>query len=167
MGENLTIAWWNTSMSPASRRDRMDEDQRKIALLIIVKLIDKYKLDILCLGEVSPNDIGLLEKILESQPYAIYNCTHTNGRIKHDLCIIYNKQKMCHIESIEITNSIPHMGFIRAGHKLHFYHSNSEQNLFIYVLHWPSHMHFGDPSKRYELGRALHQSIEDCKKEQN
>ena len=165
MADKLSIIWWNTSLSPSKKRDRADIEQHEAALIILAALVKKYSLDIISLGEVSPNDIVALKKIFNDGKYGFYDGSFTNSdcRINHDLCVIYNKEKLVCLNSKDITKQ-SYMGAIRAGHELHFQHLESLHDFFIYILHWPSRNHIfnEDSVSRFELGRTVRDAIEKC-----
>lgn len=170
MADKLSIIWWNTSLSPSKKRDRADTEQHEAALVILAALIKKYKLDIISLGEVSPNDIHILKQNFNNSKYGFYDGSFTNAdcRINHDLCVIYNKEKLVFVNYKDITKP-SHMGAIRAGHELHFNHLKSQHDFFVYVLHWPSRNHdYHEGSvNRVELGRTVRDAIEKCINEKN
>lgn len=73
MSDKLSIAWWNTSISPSSCLNRMDNKQYNFALSIIGKTIYDYNIDIFCLGEVSGKNILDLSEMLKNDLYEIYD----------------------------------------------------------------------------------------------
>ncbi|WP_278400435.1 endonuclease/exonuclease/phosphatase family protein [Hafnia paralvei] len=165
MENEVSIAWWNTSISPARDRNRTVGDQLIAALLVIVDLLDKYAVDILCLGEVSPDDIIKLNELFKGTDYLIYDGAFNEGRIKHDISVIFNKNKFQLIDARSITEQT-YLGSIRAGQELQIRHINTGQDFYIYVTHWPSRNHDcsdGMP-KRYELGKTLRDAITRCSK---
>lgn len=169
--DGLSIAWWNTSMSPSKKRDRMDDLQHKVAISIILTLIDNYDLDILCLGEVSPKDIKYLDKLLGNN-FNIYDGTFKNShsRIIHDMCVIYKKEKLAFLGDTDITKPNSILGPIRAGIELHFQHIQTGQDFFVYTLHWPSRTtksYEEETHKRYELGSTVREAIDNCIIEKN
>lgn len=169
--DNLSIAWWNTSISPSQRRDRMEKEQYKIAITIIIMLIETYELDILCLGEVSPNDVIVLKELL-GDTFEIYDGTFksNNTRIVHDMCVIYKKEKLIFLQHTDITKQNIILGSIRAGLELQFQHIQTGQDFFIYALHWPSRTtksYEENSSKRYELGTTIRNAMSNCTREKN
>lgn len=169
--DDLSIAWWNTSMSPSKNRDRMEVEQYNIAIAIIIALIETYNLDILCLGEVSPKDIKYLNELL-SNKFSIYDGTYKNShsRIVHDMCVIYKKEKIIFLNDIDITKQNATLGSIRAGLELQFQHIQTGQDFFIYTLHWPSRTtknYEENTHKRYELGSTVRDAINNCTFEKN
>ncbi|MGM0936283.1 MAG: endonuclease/exonuclease/phosphatase family protein [Pseudomonadota bacterium] len=169
--DNLSIAWWNTSISPSKRRDRMEKKEYAQAIAIITMLINIYDLDMLCLGEVSPNNVNDLRRVLGDSFY-IYDCTFksNNSRIIHDMCVIYKKAKLIFIQHKDITKQKTTLGSIRAGLELQFQHIQSGQDFFLYMLHWPSRTTKGyeeDTNKRYELGATVRNAISSCLTEKN
>lgn len=158
-------------MSPSRNRDRMEKEQYEIAITIIIMLIDTYKLDILCLGEVSPNDLNYLHELI-GDTFHIYDGTFRseNSRVTHDMCVIYKKEKLIFMDHADITKKNVTLGSIRAGLELQFQHIQSGQDFFIYVLHWPSRTtksYEEDTHKRYELGSTVRSAIQNCTIEKN
>ena len=56
----LTLAWWNTALSPTRKRDRAEPAQLDVAAGVIRRLIEAGA-DLIVLCEVSHRDIELLE----------------------------------------------------------------------------------------------------------
>nr|WP_272579378.1 hypothetical protein [Providencia sp. PROV265] len=169
--DNLSIAWWNTSISPSRSRDRMEKEEYVLAVTIIIMLINVYKLDMLCLGEISPNNVNDLRQALGDSFY-IYDCTFksNNSRIIHDMCVIYKKDKLIFIQHKDITKQKTTLGSIRAGLELQFQHIQSGQDFFLYMLHWPSRTtksYEEDTNKRYELGSTVRNAMNSCSIEKN
>lgn len=163
MEETLSIAWWNTGVSPAKKRDRSTQEELGLALSLIADIIFKYDIDIFCLGEISPLDVDLIKWNFEGHGYCIYDGTYTEGRIKHDMCVLVKDRKLAFVDSESITEQTV-LGKIRAGQEIQVVHKVSGDNIFLYISHWPSRAHDTNEGmpKRYELGRALRGAIDRC-----
>lgn len=135
MSDKLSIAWWNTSISPSSCLNRMDNKQYNFALSVIGKTIYDYNIDLFCLGEVSGKNILDLSEMLKNDLYEIYDgCFKSDKcKIKHDMCIIYNSEKLMLLTSTDIARQT-HLGAIRAGIELKFYHLKTEQMFIILII---------------------------------
>lgn len=166
MDDLISIAWWNTGLSPSVARDRVSDDDFNLAILMIVKMIVNYNLDILCLGEISSEEINKLASNFNDIGYYVYDGTYSEGRIKHDLCALIKIEKFVFISSKSITEQSL-IGPIRAGQELHLTHIDSGDSFFLYISHWPSRSfdHSEGMPQRLDLGKSLKQAIERCKEE--
>ncbi|WP_324028878.1 hypothetical protein GC087_17425 [Pantoea sp. JZ2] len=168
MDDLISVAWWNTGLSPAVNRDRASDGSFELAVLIIAKMISDYNLDIICLGEISPKEIEKLKSCFYEIGYSVYDGTYNEGRIKHDLCALIKTEKFILISTKSITEQSL-LGSIRAGQELHLMHVNSQDSFFLYISHWPSRNYDnaeGMP-QRNDLGKSLRQAIDRCKEEMN
>ncbi|BEM96473.1 MULTISPECIES: endonuclease/exonuclease/phosphatase family protein [Serratia] len=163
MEDIVSIAWWNTGISPSSARNRMSKTELTIAFNIIADVLAENSIDIFCLGEVSPLDVERLSEILTNRNYFIYNGTYNEGKIKHDMCIIINERKLKYIDSKSITEQTI-LGKIRAGQEIQLVHQASTDSIFLYISHWPSRDNDSSQGmpKRYELGKTLRNAIDRC-----
>ncbi|HGX3181972.1 TPA: endonuclease/exonuclease/phosphatase family protein [Klebsiella variicola] len=164
MAEDIvSLAWWNTSISPSSARGRASNDELLFAFSLIAKLIDSYSVDIFCLGEVSPSDVSDLNGFFGNVGYYVYDGTYNDGRVKHDLCVLINLNKFAYIDSKSIMEQSP-LGKIRAGQELQLLHISSGDDLFLYISHWPSRSYDASEGmpKRLALGNALRNAMERC-----
>lgn len=166
MEETLSIAWWNTGVSPAKKRDRSTDDELELTFLLVANILMKYNLDIFCLGEMSPLDVISIESNFAEKGYYIYDGTYTEGRIKHDMCVLINMDKLTYLDSKSITEQTV-LGKIRAGQEIKLLHNISGDIIYLYISHWPARSNDTNEGmpKRYELGKALRGAIDRCKNE--
>lgn len=163
MSEKFSIAWWNTSLSPAAARDRASPSELAFAFTLIDEVLTTYEIDIFCLGEISPSNFIALSQLYSDKGYIVYDGTYNEGLIKHDLCILINTAKFTYYDSKSITEQSI-LGKIRAGQEIHLIDNVSGDDLFIYLSHWPSRSYDANDEmpKRYELGKALREAVEKC-----
>ncbi|WP_217699903.1 hypothetical protein, partial [Dickeya dadantii] len=57
--KQITFAWWNTSLSPHSKENQASEEHKNYVIYTLLRLIQEKSVDVLCLCEVSKNDIEL------------------------------------------------------------------------------------------------------------
>lgn len=166
MSNSVSIAWWNTGLSPAAARDRASDSDYQLAVSVILKIIAEYNVDILCLGEISPQEIQKIQPIVSLFGFFIYDGTYTEGRIKHDLCAIIRVSKFGIVSNKSVIEQTP-IGQVRAGQELELVHVNSGDVFFLYMSHWPSRSydHSEGMPQRDQLGRTLKKAIEHCKEE--
>ncbi|HDG1685944.1 TPA: endonuclease/exonuclease/phosphatase family protein [Kluyvera cryocrescens] len=166
MSDLVSIAWWNTGLSPAAARDRVSEEDFNLAIMMIVKIMLQYDIDIFCLGEVSPQEIKKITFCAELLGYYVYDGTYSEGRIKHDLCAIVKTSKFSLLTAKSITEQTL-IGPVRAGQELQLTHMDSGDSFYLYVSHWPSRSFDNSEGmpQRQQLGRTLKQAIERCKEE--
>ncbi|HBY9536116.1 Endonuclease/Exonuclease/phosphatase family [Klebsiella pneumoniae] len=161
--DNISIAWWNTSVSPSSARDR-SEESFLFALALIAKMLLNYKIDIFCLGELSPKNILRLQEVFSPLGFIVYDGSFDEGKVKHDLCVLINGGKFQCVYGKSISEQTLLHGLIRAGQEIKVTHLESQIDMFIYLSHWPSRSYDttdGAP-KRYELGRTLRDAVNRC-----
>lgn len=160
--DNISIAWWNTSVSPSSARDRSDENFL-FALDLIVKMLLNYKIDIFCLGELSPKNILKVQELFSPLGFLVYDGSFNEGRVKHDLCVLINGGKFQYVYGRSISEQTLH-GLIRAGQQIKITHLKSQIDMFIYLSHWPSRSHDAaeNTTKRYVLGSTLRSAVKRC-----
>lgn len=168
MEETISIAWWNTGVSPAARRDRSTLGDLTLAFGLIADVIIEYDIDVFCLSEISPFNVDAIRSSFENAGFYIYDGTYTEGRIKHDMCVLVKQSKLTFIDSKSITEQSI-LGKIRAGQELQLMHNESGDNLYFYISHWPSRANDTNDGmpKRYELGKALRGAIERCAKDKD
>lgn len=160
--DKISIAWWNTSVSPSSARNR-SEESFLFALTSIARMLLEYKIDIFCLGELSPQNVLALNEVFSPLGFLVYDGSFDEGKIKHDLCVLINGGKFQYVYGKSISEQTLH-GLIRAGQEIKLTHLESQIDMFIYLSHWPSRSYdtvAGAP-KRYELGRTLRGAVERC-----
>lgn len=160
----ITFAWWNTSLSPHSKKNKSSQKHKDFVLYTILRLIDAKNADVLCLCETSQEDIlYIMNKIQElSSEFSFLDGTFSEGRKKFDICVIYRHDKLTFIDS-DIISSSPLKGKLYAGLEVNFFINATAEPLTLYLVHWPSRMYDyeGSPQK-INLGALLRTAVNNC-----
>jgi hypothetical protein len=160
MIEKLSIAWWNTGLSP-SAKSRANDEQRKIAIQVILHLLFIEKIDFLVLGEIANEDIFAFEQTSDLNRYRIKSGVSKTGHIAFDTCFIYHPHK------IAIQNDVVEIDTGRSGAKLKIAQklvlrvAITQQPLYLFVSHWASRLwcHEND-ADRHLLGMRLRDEVD-------
>lgn len=141
----LSIVWWNTSLSPpvSSKRVIAAEDKKQSIAAVIQKFMD-LNYQFICLGEVSSEDLLYFEQVIEPNKHG-YNCakgTEKDARLYFDTCIYFKKdhtlQRQNGADVKKFTMSSSNHNY-KVGQKYKFTLSINEEITF-YLSHWPSHL---------------------------
>lgn len=162
--ESISFIWWNTSLSPAVNKTIVKETHDKkfqIILKIINILLKKLSIDFMALGEMSSLDVDLLTNSGLDKIYKVENGCDTVGKLKFDLCYIYNSNKV-NLRKNNNYSSHENLVPIKAGHsyklaqKLELEILGTNEIIHIFVSHWPSRKYLPENnSDRYFLGDQL------------
>lgn len=141
----LSIVWWNTSLSPpiSSKRGAAPIEKKKIIASVIKKFMES-NYEFICFGEVSSEDLVFFETVIEPQKLG-YFCakgTEKDSRLYFDTCIYFKKR-----HSLQRQNGADAKKFImgssnrnyKVGQKYKFTLSLGEEIIF-YLSHWPSRL---------------------------
>lgn len=141
----LSIIWWNTSLSPpisSNRKEASIEKKQIIASVIQKFMVSNY--EFICLGEVSSEDLLFFEKTIEPQKFG-YSCakgTEKDSRLYFDTCVYYKKHHTLHRQNgadvKKFTMSSSNRNY-KVGQKYKFTLSIDEDIVF-YLSHWPSRL---------------------------
>jgi len=158
--ENITFAWWNTSLSP-SAKSRATEDELRVALNVIKYMISSSKVDFIALGEISEQDIETLKSSVENYGYELRGGVSDAGRSKFDTCYIFNAQKIF-ISGLSNIVSRRGGGSLKVAQKLDLVVEGFKSPVHVFVSHWPSRLwcHEDDP-QRHNLGIRLRDEVEE------
>ena len=165
----LSIVWWNTSLSPpvTSKRDKSSDEKRTLIASVIQKFMEN-DYEFICLGEVGPEDIDFFEKTIFPQNLG-YFCgkgVDSVGRTFFDTCIYYKKDHhLIRNGSSDVQNFTMSSATrtFKYGQKYRFTLSNKEK-ITIYLSHWPSRLN--DVSLQVtSIAERLRVNIEDELKE--
>ncbi len=80
--KKIALAWWNTSMSPHSKENTANEDHKNYVVLTLLRLIQEKNIDILCLCEVSKEDVVFIWSFFSGRGFSVYDGTIKDGRKK-------------------------------------------------------------------------------------
>lgn len=156
----ISIVWWNTSLSPVAAHDRATEADQTVALQVIDLMIKELALDIICLGEVSDADIALIKSRCDIGDYSVYEAVSRVGRSKFDMCVLFRNATVFKIDNDEIVVCAGNSA-LKVGQRIDFGLADNETTLHLFVSHWPSRLHCDEHnSDRHTLGRALRGVVE-------
>lgn len=141
----LSIVWWNTSLSPpiSSKRDK-SSDEKRMAIANIVKTFMENDYEFICLGEVGPEDIRYLDEHILTQDLGYFCAKGIDGigRTFFDTCIYYKKtHRLIRNENSDVFNFTMKSGTrtFKYGQKYKFL-LNMEEKITLYLSHWPSRL---------------------------
>jgi hypothetical protein len=136
IAEDLTLAWWNTALSPVGKQ-RASDDQKRVAQAMVQLLFEQAHVGLLALGEITDDDLASLRGSCSSPTLSIYNGTLRDGRLQFDTGVIYDSARLTIIDDESLIMSV--------GNKRHkvanliTFATTAEQTLLhVFVAHWPS-----------------------------
>lgn len=157
---NLTFAWWNTSLAP-SGTSRSTPDQRAIACRVIINLITEVGADFIALGEMSELDIEDISKICIEFNYAVESGITRAGRSQFDICYAYNKQKIAIINAKDILAEKGN-STLKIAKRLDIVTPADETVIHLFISHWPSRLYCSsDHPDRHTYGMRLRDSYQN------
>jgi hypothetical protein len=158
----ITLGWWNTSLSPKTRENQATEEHKLYVSAILFRLLHERWLDIMCLCEVTPEDIDNISNFL-GENFRIYNGAFREKKKKFDICVIYRIQVVQFVES-SLVSRPHHTGkTIYAGQKVEFIINETNEILVLFIAHWSSRLYdYVDSPKKAQLGMLLQTAIHDC-----
>lgn len=163
--KKITFAWWNTSLSPYSKENTSCKEHKDFVIYVLLQLINNKDVDVLCLCEVSDNDINFINEslMLTSANYNIYNGTLKSGKKKFDFCIIYKASVLTIIDS-ELISKKQITKTIHAAQEVNFILSDSGEPITLYLVHWSSRLYdYEDSPNKIQLGTLLRNAVDDCR----
>ena len=141
----LSIVWWNTSLSPplSSTRDK-SSDQKRIAIGSVIQRFMENDYEFICLGEIGPEDITFFSKIIPLQELGYFCAVGAEGvgRVFFDTCIYYKKShNLIRHDNSDVVNFTMFSGTRRFkyGQKYKFL-INGKEALTLFLSHWPSRL---------------------------
>ncbi|HDX5826427.1 TPA: endonuclease/exonuclease/phosphatase family protein, partial [Acinetobacter baumannii] len=161
----LSVVWWNTSLSPpiSSKRDKSSDEKRAAIASVIQKFMEN-DYEFICLGEVGPEDIDFFEKTIFPQTLGYFCAKGIDGvgRTFFDTCIYYKKYHYLirngnsDVQNFTMTSATRTFKY---GQKYKFSLLN-EEKITIYLSHWPSKLN--DVSLQIvSIAERLRVNIED------
>ncbi len=166
MTEKLSIAWWNTGLSP-SAKSRATDEQRNIAIQVIQYLLLVEKIDFLVLGEIAEEDIFTFQQIQNFKNYRIKSGVSKIGHIAFDTCFIYRPDKIT-VASIDDIDTGRSGAKLKIAQKLVLRVAITEQPFYLFVSHWKSWLYCPENSPdRQTLGMLLRQEVDKILSDNN
>lgn len=158
----ITVAWWNTSLSPPKAKPgRITKEDKEIFVDLLLQMIEIKKIEIIGFCELSKADSVWLEGLSAPFGYKMISGIIAAGRSNFDTCIIYRsdvlefKDQLQHIQmELKRTTKIAlQYSFSIVGEKI---------PLHLFTSHWPSRLFLDEWNpKRLNLGRALRMPIQE------
>lgn len=158
--EQITFAWWNTSLAP-SAKSRSTPEQRDVACSVIMYLIRANGADFIALGEMSEDDFRYVSEVCKFEGYVFCSEITSIGRSSFDVCYIYNSEKIL----ISLTKDIVSVkggATLKIAKKVELFVAGSESLFHIFISHWPSRLWCAkNDASRHLFGIRLRDSIND------
>lgn len=156
----LTLAWWNTALSPTRKRDRAEPAQLEVAAGVIRRLIEAGA-DLIVLCEVSERDIDLLVSRLGKflRNYSVLRMQDKVGASNFDTALLHHRSLRVSTEP----SIIQHHGssWLRVAQKVSVT-GQGALAMTLYLSHWPSRRNLDALSALRALyGHALRIDIAD------
>lgn len=159
---NLKFAWWNAALSPAAPQAKSHANENAYATVCdhITNLLQEHSCDFLALCEVSQTDVAYFTRNLHIHGISILDLTHTIGRTRFDIAVIYNHNKIKvnykHSINKPITDQI-----IKAAQVVEVVNIDDNKLIHIYLCHWASRINASGYNKRMESAKMIYQSASE------
>lgn len=156
---SLSLAWWNTSLSPRGKaRENNIENQMIAGEAILLMLLEK-KIDFLAIGEVSPSDIEYFNVLLADTIYEVTSCFDKVGRGQFSQAYIYNIVNIQILQQTILEFSQLDRNY-RVGHSL-IVETKCKSLINIIVSHWPSKLQSDNDTVRNQLANTIRSNIDN------
>lgn len=145
---SLSIIWWNVGLSPprsSTRNKASFEKIEKVSEIIGIFISKNY--DLICLGEVSKEDMRKLSVILnlEELKYSYIEGADKQGSLYFDTAVIYSNKLVaqrqsndsyCFHEVLNITDR----NSVKLFERYIFRIQDVDDDIVLYLSHWPSQL---------------------------
>jgi len=153
----ISILWWNTSLSPVARPDRATQSDREVVFAMIEAF---SKVDVICLGEMSAKDVVAMKSACTLPGYAVFEGFSTTGRSAFDVCVLFRRDKLDLVSSTTITD-LDGKSTLKVGQRLDFIMADNDTFMHLFVAHWPSRLYCHEYHlNRHQLGLVLRKEVE-------
>ncbi|KAF1026894.1 MAG: hypothetical protein GAK29_00978 [Acinetobacter bereziniae] len=146
--DSLSMVWWNVALSPpsSSTRDKASIGKiEKVSEILSIFINKKY--DLICLGEVSTEDMRKLSKLLnlEELKYSYIEGADKQGLLYFDTAVIYSDKLVaqrqannsyCFHEVLNITDR----NSVKLYERYIFRIKDVDDDIVLYLSHWPSQL---------------------------
>lgn len=152
---NLSLIWWNTSLSPPINRKSGTKNKFKHTridrILYCTDVVQQFMdadYDFICLGEVNSEDIKYITEktnIVESD-YTFINGFEKVGSLVFDTCILFKKSNKLNADASQVRNLTYSVSGrnIKVAQRFEFFVSNVGETIVLYLSHWPSNQSADD-----------------------
>ncbi|WP_210526465.1 endonuclease/exonuclease/phosphatase family protein [Pantoea ananatis] len=135
----IVFIWWNTSLSPVSKRNRSSPDELNSAFLMVSNFINQYNADCICLAEISVEDAEFIFNSCQLEGYGLYNGNISTGRSSFDTFVIYNFNKMVISDAGAITYT-KRKKTLKVAQNINFISTLDGEVFNLFISHWPSRL---------------------------
>lgn len=157
---DISIIWWNTSLSPVKAQGRATDTDRTTALSVINLFLVDMQADIVALCELSKEDVQNIRDRCTVNGYSIVDGTNPTGKTRFDTCLLFRPDKLRLENSVDIT-SLKGSSTIKVGQRFDFFVVASNAVIHVFVCHWPSRLWCPqDDADRHLLGLRLRDEVE-------
>lgn len=146
----MRIAWWNAGLSPPLAREVPTKERYRLAKQVVRKLVRDDAVDLLCLGEVSEDDLKEL-----APPATEASVWHTEAR---GLAVVYGPTIKPPVRVHEHRQSVQRALSLTTGVTLHVEHQSGAA-FQLMLAHWPSRLIREQDDDREEAARMLRDTI--------
>lgn len=156
----ISLAWWNTSLSPLCV-ERATDEQKAIALDVVRYLTTDLKVDCLALGEITLGNLEFFLDELQLEDYSVYDGTVQQGNFKIDTGALYRTDTL-HLFDDRTLIPVKNGHSFKLANRLDFIVPDLDIFLHLFISHWPSRLTCGkDNPNRHFLGMRLRESVEE------
>lgn len=156
----VSMIWWNTSLSPTARPGRSTQADRDTAFGMIDLFAGTLSIDVICLGEMSADDVVAMRAACSISEYSIYEGFSRAGRSAFDACVLYRTAALLLLDHKEIV-SFSGGSTLKVGQRIDFGVADNETLIHIFVSHWPSRLWCDENHiDRHRLGMQLRDAVD-------
>lgn len=144
----LRFGWWNVGLSPAAKNAKSKANSETYATLCnhLESLLLENSCDVLALCEVSSSDVQYFIEHLDIEDIEVLDLTHTAGRTRFDMLVIYNRLKVSAEFQQSLTKSVTG-NTVKAAQVVKITNLDDDKDIYLYLCHWASRLN-GDGEKR-------------------
>lgn len=157
----VSMIWWNTSLSPTAKQERSSDEEKETAFRMINLFVENLEIDVICLGEISAADVEAMRAECSLSEYSIHEGFSSAGRSNFDICVLYRTDKLKFIDQKALV-SLSGRSYLKVGQRIDFVLIPDETFIHVFVSHWPSRLwceeHHID---RHLLGIRLRDAIDE------
>lgn len=158
---SLRLGWWNIALSPAAARARSNASGENYNRLCeyINDLLYTYGCDFLGLCEVSSTDVTEIRNRLNSDNFSIMGLTHSVGRTRYDMAVIYNTEKIS-VEYIGSQSRVMTANTVKGAQVVRIDSINDEKPIFVYLCHWASRLNGDGEARRIAAANLVYDNAQ-------
>lgn len=156
----LTLAWWNTGLSPTKRLDRAKATEIQAASKVVTYLMKDVSVDFLALGEVSIGDIEALQTLAGEtlKDFSFVPTQEKIGRSQFDTGLIHHRRLLVTSRESVVRRMLDRSTRVAQRFDVEI---PGGDVMRTYVCHWPSRARMGvNDSERMRLGSQLRDSVD-------